>query len=363
MTFQRLRMLVRFVTCFLILLAVAVQRNGSVFGHDVTAPAADCGGEAESITTDGQVTVINTTTIANNIKGYGGPVPLEITIKGDKITDIKTLKNAESEEFFGRVRSGLIPEWIGTSVRDVADKEVDGISGATLSSRAVNATIKAGVAYLGNNSYAVGEQTATGGGFVFSLRSVVALVVVICAAILPIFVKDRRYRWVQLALNVVVLGFWCGTFLSYEVFVNYISNGVNVGQSIVVILMLVIAFVYPYFGRKSHYCTWVCPLGSLQELVGKSTGFKLRMSPRLVKALTVFKECLWAVLMLVLCAGIWFEWMNWELFTAFIFRQAAIGVLIAAALFVVLSVVVNRPYCRFVCPTGCLFQITQNPDK
>lgn len=363
MTFQRLRMLVRFVTCFLILLAVAVQRNGSVFGHDVSVVETTDEENSPVVTHDGVTTTINTTTIANNIKGYGGPVPLEITIKDDKILDIKTLENSETEGFFERVRSGVIPKWIGTPVNEVADKEVDGITGATLSSRAVDATIKTGVAHYQANSEAIKQKLAANGGFVFSVRNIAVLIVVLCAAILPIFIHDIRYRYIQLALNVIVLGFWSGTFLSYEVFVNYISNGANLMQSLAVLLMLVIAFVYPYFGRKSHYCTWVCPLGSLQELVGKTTKFKLKMSPKLVKGLTIFQECLWFVLMFVMCAGIWFEWMDWELFTAFIFKQAAIGVLIAAVLFIALSVVIPRPYCRFVCPTGCLFQITQNADK
>ncbi len=360
--FQRLRMFVRFATCFLILLAVAVQRNGSVFGTDLSAPVSTDSEEPAIVTTDG-VTTINTTSIAGDIKGYGGPVPLEITVKDGRIKDIKTLKNAESEDFFGSVRSDMIPRWIGTSVNEVADKEVDGISGATLSSRAVNATVKAGVAYMQNNAHAIESTSSGDDGFVFSLRSFAVLAVVLCAAILPIFISGKRFRYIQLALNVTVLGFWSGTFLSYEVFVNYISNGVNLLQSLAVLLMLVIAFVYPYFGRKSHYCMWVCPLGSLQELAGKTTKFKLKMSPRLVKRLTMFQECLWLALIFVMIAGIWFEWMDWELFTAFIFKQAAPGVLIAAGLFIALSVVVTRPYCRFVCPTGCLFQITQNPDK
>lgn len=361
MAFQRLRMLVRFATCFLILLAVAVQRNGSVFGHEVSVADATEADDSAITIVDG-VATINTTTIANNIKGYGGPVPLEITIKDDKISGIKALENVETEGFFEPVRSDMLPQWIGTPVNEVAKRQVDGISGATFSSNAVNATVKAGVAYYQSN---LGEQQAASGsgGFDFNVRVIAVLVVVLCAAILPLFVKDRRYRYVQLALNVAVLGFWSGTFLSYEVFVNYISNGVNLWQSIIVLLMLVVAFVYPYFGKKNHYCAWVCPLGSLQELAGKTTKFKLRMSPRLIKGLTMFQECLWLVLMFVMCAGIWFEWMDWELFTAFIFNQAAMGVLIAAVLFIALSVIVNRPYCRFVCPTGCLFQITQNPDK
>lgn len=362
MKFQRLRMLVRFVTCFLILLAVAVQRNGSIFGHEVAAVEIDTAEEVPVVTEDG-VTTINTTTIAFDIKGYGGPVPMEIIIKDDKIADIKTLKNAETANFFERVHDELIPEWVGTPVSEVANKEVDAVSGATLSSRAVNATVKAGVASYRKITATHEQESGASGGFVFNFRNIAVLLVVLLAAILPIFIHNKVYRYVQLALNVIVLGFWSGTFLSYEVFVNYISNGANPGQSIVVLLMLVTAFVYPYFGRKNHYCTWICPLGSLQELAGKTTGFKIKMSPGLIKGLTMFQECLWMVLMFVMCAGIWSEWMGWELFTAFIFEQAATGVLVAAGLFVLLSVVVNRPYCRFVCPTGCLFQITRNPDK
>lgn len=360
--FQLLNMLVRFATCFLILLAVAVQRNGSVFGHDVSV-AKNVNDSATAVITHGDITTINTTAIANDIKGYGGPVPLEITIKNDKISEIKALKNAESEEFFEKVRNELIPKWIDTPVNNVADKEVDGISGATLSSRAVNATIKSAVAYSHNNSGPEQPSTSSMGNIDFSAGNIAVLVVVLCAAILPIFLRNKQYRYIQLGLNVIVLGFWSGTFLSYEVFVNYISNGVNLGQSIVVLLMLVVAFIYPYFGKKSYYCTWVCPLGSLQELAGKTTDFKLKMSPKLVRRLTLFQECLWFTLMIVMCGGIWFEWMNWELFTAFIFKQAATGVIITAVLFIALSVVVNRPYCRFICPTGCLLRITQNPDK
>jgi polyferredoxin len=64
--------------------------------------------------------------------------------------------------------------------------------------------------------------------------------------------------------------------------------------------------------------------------------------------------------MLVMWCGVWFDWMNYELFSAFLFNQAAWGVIVAALLFVALSFVVQRPYCRFVCPTGSLFRIAQN---
>ena len=43
-------------------------------------------------------------------------------------------------------------------------------------------------------------------------------------------------------------------------------------------------------------------------------------------------------------------------------NEAATGVVIAGALFVVLSLFITRPYCRFVCPTGALFRISENID-
>lgn len=358
-------MLVRFITCCLILLAVAVQRNGSVFGHEIAAGSTD----ADVIPTlayDGGDMVVNTTDIAGDIKGYGGAVPMEITIKEGRIAGIEMLRNAESPEFFNRAKSGLVPKWVGTPADSVASMDIDAVTGATLSSNAINATVRRGVEYALSNSSAAAPAAASvngADGFVLTAKYVAVLVVLLCAGCVPLFVKDKRYRYLQLALNVVVLGFWSGTFLSYEIFVNYLSNGFDLLRSLPVILMLVIAFVYPYFGRMTHYCAWVCPLGSLQELAGKCVKRKFNLSPSVVKRLTAFQEILWFVLIFLMIAGIWFDWMNYELFTAFIFRSAATGVVIAAVLVVVISTVVRRPYCRFVCPTGCLFQITQNPDK
>ena len=61
--------------------------------------------------------------------------------------------------------------------------------------------------------------------------------------------------------------------------------------------------------------------------------------------------------MLLAWTGIFLEWMDYELFTAFIWQSAAWGVIIVAAVFLVASLFVSRPYCRFVCPTGTLLKM------
>ncbi|MCM1005122.1 MAG: 4Fe-4S binding protein [Prevotella sp.] len=361
MKFQRLRMFVRLLTCLLILLAAAIQRDNSILGHKLADNEPESTNESAPVRSQDGATIVNTSTLAPGVKGFAGPTPLEITIEDNKITKIEPLENAETASFFERVKAELLPKWIGTPIDEVESKKADAVSGATFSSNAVNVNIKKGVEYAIGNPPA--DSSSTPAEFKFSWVYICVLLTILCAAVVPMFVRNKTYRYIQLVINVIVLGVWGGTFLSYEVFVSYLANGVNLLQSLPVLIMLVIAFVYPFLGRKTHYCAWVCPLGSLQEICGKTVKYKLKMPLKVTKSLEIFQECLWLVLMFVMMAGIWFDWMGWELFTAFIFKSASIGVLIAAGIVVLLSFVVPRPYCRFICPTGCLFQTIQNPDK
>ncbi len=194
----------------------------------------------------------------------------------------------------------------------------------------------------------------------WSVTKTAVLIVVALGCVLPLMQRFKKWRTAWLIVNVVVLGLWGGTFVSYALLVNWLSNGANLGSSLAVLLMLVAAFVYPLFGKKSYYCTWICPMGSLQELAGNlNKKHKWHMSPKMVRALNRFNEILWAVLMLLMLTGVWTEWMDYELFTAFLFTAASPVVIAVAVAMVVLAAFVPRPYCRFICPTGCLLRMAQ----
>ena len=163
----------------------------------------------------------------------------------------------------------------------------------------------------------------------------------------------------QLSLYVIVLGLWTGTFVSYTLLMRLFSGGVSLatlGTLAAPLLMVLVAMLYPLAGRPGHYCAHVCPFGSAQELAGKLTRRKLRLSPRLNRALNMFRNVLWGVLMVLMLTATWTAWMDYELFTAFLYSSASVWVIVFAVLFLVLSVWVPRPYCRFVCPTGSLLR-------
>ena len=379
--------LLSLVVVVLILAAAAILRDGRILGHDLREAheAKALKNDTLEVTPDGAF-VVNTKPLAKDVQGYGGPVPLKIHIKDGRVAAVEAEPNAESPDFFNRAKE-LLNHWQNKSVDEALAEEVDAVSGATFSSKAIIANMQRGLAYakqhgqwgedgsvgaLGTSASPIegGSVGALGtsaspieGGSVGALETsappIVALIVVLLGAVVPLFYNNRRLHLVQLAVNVVVLGLWTGTFVSYTLFLRIFAGGVSlstIGALAAPLLMLIVALIYPLAGRSGHYCANICPFGSAQELAGKLSRRKLRITPRVLKLLSVLRNLLWGVLMALLLTGTCTAWIDYELFTAFLYSSASVWVTVLAALFLVLSVWVPRPSCRFVCPTGALIK-------
>ena len=379
--------LLSLVVVVLILAAAAILRDGRILGHDLREAheAKALKNDTLEVTPDGAF-VVSTKPLAKDVQGYGGPVPLKIHIKDGRVAAVEAEPNAESPDFFNRAKE-LLNHWQGKEVDEALAEEVDAVSGATFSSRAIIANMQRGLAYAKQRGQ-LGEDGSVGaletsappivggsagaletsappivgssvGAHGTSIPPIVALIVVLLGAVVPLFYNNRRLHLVQLAVNVVVLGLWTGTFVSYTLFLRVFSGGVSlsaIGAFAAPLLMLIVALIYPLAGRSGHYCANICPFGSAQELAGKLSRRKLRITPRVLKLLSVLRNLLWGVLMALLLTGTCTAWIDYELFTAFLYSSASVWVTVLAALFLVLSVWVPRPYCRFVCPTGALIK-------
>lgn len=361
--------LLSLVVVMLVLSAAAILRDGRIFGHDLRQTHAAVvsvaqGSDTLEVQPDGTF-VVNTRVLAKDVQGYGGPVPLKIHIDKDgRLTAIEAEPNAESPSFFDRAKE-LFSRWQGKTIDEAMAEDVDAVSGATFSSKAIIGNVQRGLVYAKQHGLADGgkgaqkesaEHTVATG---WTLGSIVALIAVLLGAVVPLFTNNRRLHLVQLVVNVVVLGLWTGTFVSYTLFLRLFAGGVSlsaIGTLAAPLLMLIVALLYPLAGRSGHYCAHVCPFGSAQELAGKLSRRKLRITPRMLRVLTALRNLLWGVLMALLLTGTCTAWIDYELFTAFIYSSASVWVIVLAVLFLVLSVWVPRPYCRFVCPTGALMK-------
>ena len=306
-----------FLTCLILICTVAVRRDGTLLGHPLTAEATP---QESSVTYTAPVTTdtlcflddgtlqVTTMPLSTDVIRFAGPVPLQISIKDNHIADIQVMDNDETPSFLERAQT-LLDAWKGKSIEEAETLEVDVVSGATFTSRALIENVRLGVAYTTQHDAREPESLP------FSGKDICTLAVILVGMIVPLFVKNNpRYHITQLIFNVIVLGLWSGTFLSYSLILGVVSHGLDVTTGYLPLLLLITAFIFPLFGKKSHYCSHLCPLGSAQSLMGKLPVRKPRLSPRLAQFLQRMGQAIWVVLMLLMLAGVCFEWIkDWKI--------------------------------------------------
>ena len=104
-------------------------------------------GDDGVMTKENGMYVVNTTTLGKNVAGYVAATPLKIYIQKDKIVKVEALKNQETPKHNAKVKRMLLTKWDGMKVKDVAKQNVDGVTGATITSDAMKKNVQLGVEY------------------------------------------------------------------------------------------------------------------------------------------------------------------------------------------------------------------------
>lgn len=307
-----------------------------------------------------QEVLVNTLVFSKGIYGYAGRVPMYLYIdKNRRIKEILLLANSETPEFVESIRKGgIVKQWIGKTFQEIETTEPDVVSGATLTSNAINETIRASVA-------AVEEVRVSKMDYdFFNVKTIAAFFVIVSGLMVSLRAKNNKnLRTAQLVLNVIVLGFWCGKFISLNILLGWVSNGMNLVTSSVVFVMLVLSVVMPLFFRKDrYYCNWVCPLGAAQELAGKLNSKKIHPNRSILSVLKHLKTTVTLALFFCMWMGFATDIVDYEPFSAFLFTHASPVVLAIAGISLFLGVITPRPWCRFACPTGQFLKWTNKMD-
>lgn len=301
-------------------------------------------------------TIVSSAPYARDVEGFAGNTPLYIYIGADgTIKAIAAADNDETPSFFESAWEGISDKWNGMSIEKATTLEVDAVSGATYSSNAVIANVRATLAAC---SAAEKEQTVA--PTIGWPRTLATIAVLLVGLLCSFFLKGKKWvRIIVLLLNIGVLGFWCGQFLSVSLLRGWISGGADPMAWFPTLCVLFLALIMPFFGRKHYYCTWVCPYGSLQELAGRLPLPKVKVSAKAARWMGYVRMGVLAVLLFLLWAGIGAEILNYEPFTAFMLTTAPMAVIILAAVFVVAGMFVPRLWCRAICPMGQLLDLSE----
>lgn len=171
------------------------------------------------------------------------------------------------------------------------------------------------------------------------------------AALLIVAFRWFRLRKVLLAGSVVVLGFVLGGVLCP---ISAVQNIIIKAGNAYLLLFLLPFVLAVLFGRL--FCGYVCPFGALQELLHVRK-WRLRIPNRWMRILGWTKYALLTFLVARILATGELLWTGGTPFKAFFLWGGTPVTLAVSGLFVLLSVVVYRPFCRVFCPLGALLSL------
>ena len=148
---------------------------------------------------------------------------------------------------------------------------------------------------------------------------------------------------------------------------QYIVSGTfvqKIHESAFILMLLVLATAV-LFGPV--FCGWVCPFGTVQEWIGK-LGRKLfrkrfnRLIPHNIDSVLRYLRyavLIWVVVVTAYSAKLFFSDYDpyFTLFNLWSDELALSGVIILAVV-LLLSLVVERPFCKYACPYGAVLGIT-----
>ncbi len=179
---------------------------------------------------------------------------------------------------------------------------------------------------------------------------IVVVLMFSAVTIAAILTKRFKYRrWINLA-SVIVLGFVLGSVLSPS---NAVQNALIYFNTAFLILFVIPLVLTLFFGRA--YCGFICPVGSLQELLSfkrlrKSVPLKLDGFFKLFKYVLLLFVGVITILQ-GRPAG------NMSMITPIFTFTGIAASFVASIGILAVSLFAYRPYCRYICPYGAVMAL------
>lgn len=328
--------------------------------------------------------ILRTSPVSDNIVGYQGPSDVLIGFSRlNKIIGITIGKSYDNEPYVTYVRDD---DYFRTlfndknadelAVYDSSPSNVEGVSGATMTSLAVAKSIVARVQDHIDKSrkdYRTNQQPAAKSPSYLhrliqplipqSVHDAIASVLVVVAVTVSAsrLRSNRKLRFVMQLAMIIYLGFYAGTVLSMASFFGWSQAGLPRGAAPLVLLTIA-AFALPIFAKRNVYCSHICPHGALQQLALRFAKPKLSVPKRmrwfqLLPGLT----CLIAIGIVLSHAP--FSLIDLEPFDAYVIRIAGWATITIAIFSFFVSCFIPMAYCRYGCATGAIIEYTRFHSK
>ncbi len=298
----------------------------------------------------------NTKDASPDEKGYGGPI--EILVGLDKLGDIRDLKvlhhNETSQYAQGIVAPDFLDQFKGKSRED--NFIIDGITHATISSKAVARSLKAGLVRIEEVISGFKEKEIKRSSFRLD-RDFYITVLIITFLLIAFYLKNSLLRHIGLFLSIVYFGFTKANFISMSnlgsIFLWRVPSLMpNVNWYIFIFSGITLTFLFGKF-----YCNYMCPFGGIQIFLNKIFKFNIEITSILANRLRKVRFfLLWALTILILVLNNP-NVANYEPFSTVFLRKGSIIAWSIALVILGLSLFHNRVFCNYFCSAGAFLEV------
>lgn len=288
--------------------------------------------------------------------GYGGPLTVSVAVDlSGQIQKVTIADHRETPSWIKQVRengflSGLAEKHYSDPFQVGVD--VDGVTGATTSSKAI-----AQAALNGSEKAALvmglPVETPPAPRVQFGIPEITLILLFGVGY----FAHQRKFkykktaRWASLLIGLVVLGFIYNSPLTLAYINKFLLGFWPQWQTHLYWYLLIggILFVYTV-EEKNPYCQWFCPFGAAQEVMGAIGGAKVYSPKQFRNYLEWLQRGLaWLAIVLALVLrnpGL----TSFEIFGALFSLTGSGFQYVLLALVLATSLFIKRPWCTYLCP-------------
>jgi Na+-translocating ferredoxin:NAD+ oxidoreductase RnfG subunit len=231
--------------------------------------------------------------------------------------------------------------------------EIEGVSGATMTSQAVAQGLLLAAAQIRQQQEQAGRHQAQARSGRWRLVTTLGILLLgLLVAFTPLRGKTWFRRPYQLLLF-VWLGLINGDLLSMAMFVGWAHNGIPIQNAFGLVALTMAALIVPIAARRNVYCDHLCPHGAIQQLLPRR--FRLRRHPRwLLRLLALLRPALLALVIVAAFGVVRLELVDIEPFDAYAWRAAGAATISVAVVGLGFALLIPMGYCRYGCPTGAV---------
>lgn len=273
------------------------------------------------------------------------------------IESVRVVQQNETPSYFRRIEgSSFFKNFSEMAISEGFDASdnVDAVSKATISSVAITKAVQKGAEIIGREGLDIPVNKPSPE---FKLKAVdIAILIIFALALAANLTGNKKLRLITMIYAVIILGFRYATFVTYATFYQIITlTFPSVADNLRWYLLVLGSIVTVLVMGKNIYCAYICPFGAIQELEHKFLKVKFDISPKTVKRLKllpyVISYVALAMALLTETTGV-LSYEPFSILFSSVGNEITWGI-IFITLF--LSLITIRPYCKFICPVGFVF--------